>query len=173
MTALAAAELPPSPFEELCPPLAPDEAVLEADRCLECGGPYAPAPCTLACPAGIDVPGFVGALSRGEPGEAAATIFEENLLGGTCARVCPVELLCEGACVLAHEGRRPVEIGLLQRYATDWAFEHEPALRPAPPRNGHRAAVIGAGPAGIVCAGELAARGYAVTVYDEREEPGG
>jgi dihydropyrimidine dehydrogenase (NAD+) subunit PreT len=161
-------------FAELRLPLTPPEAVLEAERCLDCGGPYAPAPCSVACPAGIDVPSFVGALARNRPDEAAETILAENLLGGTCARVCPVELLCEGACVLEHEGRQPIGIAALQRFATDWAFEAgvEPRVREALPTR-KRVAVIGAGPAGMVCAGELAALGHTVTVYDGREEVGG
>lgn len=160
-------------FEELTPPLSREEAVLEADRCLECGGPYAEAPCVTACPAGVDVPAFVAAIARGEPEEAAATIFAENLLGGTCARVCPVETLCAGACLLQHEGRAPIEIGRLQRFATELVLQTGVPLRRAQPRNWYRVAVIGAGPAGLVCAGELAARGFDVTVYDERTEPGG
>lgn len=163
----------PSVFEELRPPLTESEALLEADRCLECGGPYAPAPCVTACPANVDVPAFVGALARGETEAAAATIFAENLLGGTCARVCPVETLCEAACLLAHEGRRPLEIARLQRFATDAALDADRPLRRARPRNWYSVAVIGAGPAGLVCAGELAARGFDVTVYDERVEGGG
>ena len=161
-------------FAELHLPLAPPEAVVEAERCLDCGGPYAPAPCSVACPAGIDVPSFVGALARNRPGEAAETILAENLLGGTCARVCPVELLCEGACVLVHEGRPPIQIAALQRFATDWAFEEGilPRRVTATP-TGKRVAVIGAGPAGMACAGELAALGHAVEVYDGREEVGG
>lgn len=161
-----------SVFQELSPPLSDDEALLEADRCLECGAPYAEAPCTVACPADVDVSAFIGAIARQDPGRAAATILAENLLGGTCARVCPVEILCEGACVLHHEGRRPVEIGRLQRYATDHALS-EGFSPPVAPRNGFRVAVIGAGPAGLACAGELAVLGYRVTVHDEREEPGG
>jgi glutamate synthase (NADPH/NADH) small chain len=160
-------------FEELVPPLSAAEALIEADRCLECGGPYADAPCAVACPAGIDVPAFVAAIARGEPEAAAATIFAENLLGGTCARVCPVEVLCQGACVLEHEGVPPIAIGRLQRYATDRAFRTRVPARRAASSTGRRVAVIGAGPAGLVCAGELAALGHAVTVYDERHEPGG
>ncbi len=160
-------------FLELRPPLTAEEAVLEADRCLECGGPYAAAPCFLACPAEIDVPRFVTAIAAGDPAQAATTIFDENLLGGTCARVCPVEVLCEGACVLEHEGRRPIAIGALQRFATDWALAQAQPLRNRERPNGRRVAVIGAGPAGLACAGELAARGYAVTVFDERDEVGG
>jgi dihydropyrimidine dehydrogenase (NAD+) subunit PreT len=163
----------PGLFDELKPPLAAAEVAVEADRCLRCGGPHAPAPCSVSCPAGIDVAGFVAALAREDPGEAASLIFAENLLGGTCARVCPVEALCEGACVLAGEDRRPVEIGLLQRYATDWALERELRFRRAAPPTGRHVAVVGAGPAGLVCAGELAALGHRVTVYEAREELGG
>ncbi len=159
-------------LEELKPPLDDAGAVVEADRCLECGGVHAPAPCTVACPADVDVPGFVTAIADGDPTRAAELIFAENLLGGTCARVCPTELLCEGACVLVHEGRRPVEIGRLQRHAADLALGEQP-LRTRSAPTGFSVAVIGAGPAGLACAGELAARGHEVTVYDERREVGG
>jgi dihydropyrimidine dehydrogenase (NAD+) subunit PreT len=162
-----------STFEELRPPMTWSEALLEADRCLECGAAYAEAPCVTACPANVDVPAFVAALARGEREVAAATIFAENLLGGTCARVCPVETLCEAACVLSHEGRRPIEIARLQRFATDGALDADTPLRHAHPRNWYSVAVLGAGPAGLVCAGELAASGFDVTVYDERLEGGG
>jgi len=160
-------------FEELVSQLTRAEAIVEAERCLECGGPHAEAPCVTACPAGVDVPAFVAAIARDDPDTAAATIFAENLLGGTCARVCPVEMLCEGACVLRHEGRKPIEIGRLQRFATDAGLDCGAPLRRSGPRNWYPVAVIGAGPAGLVCAGELAARGFDVTVYDERVEPGG
>lgn len=160
-------------FAELRPPLTESEALLEADRCLECGAAYAEAPCVTACPAHVDVPAFVTALARGDRDAAAATIFADNLLGGTCARVCPVETLCEAACVLTHEGRRPIEIARLQRFATDGALDADLPMRRARPRNWYSVAVIGAGPAGLVCAGELAARGFDVTVYDERAEGGG
>ncbi len=160
-------------FPELAPPFAEEEALLHADACLECGGPNAPAPCAEACPADIDVPGFVGAIARGDPVGAAELILAENLLGGTCARVCPVETLCEGACVLPHEGRRPIPIGRLQRYATEVAFER--GIRPPARRHatGRRVAVLGAGPAGLACAGELALLGHDVTVYEARGEIGG
>jgi dihydropyrimidine dehydrogenase (NAD+) subunit PreT len=160
-------------FEELVSPLTRVEAIVEAERCLECGGPYAEAPCVTACPAGVNVPAFVEAIARDDLDTAAATIFAENLLGGTCARVCPVEMLCEGACVLRHEGRKPIEVGRLQRFATDAGLDSGAPLRRSSPRNWYPVAVIGAGPAGLVCAGELAARGFDVTVYDERVEPGG
>ena len=170
---MSATEVGEPLFEELRPPLSREAALLEADRCLECGGPHAPAPCMVACPAGVDVAGFIAAIADDDPASAAETIFAENLLGGTCARVCPVEVLCERACVLTATGRRPIEIAALQRYATDLALEDGHTIRARPLRNGRRVAVIGAGPSGLVCAGELAARGYAVTVFDERTEVGG
>jgi glutamate synthase (NADPH/NADH) small chain len=171
---MSAASVLAEPFAELSPPLAADEVVLEAERCLQCGGPYAPAPCVTACPAGVDVPSFVDALSRDDPYAAARTIYEENLLGGTCARVCPAEVLCQGACVLIHEGRRPVSIAALQRFATDHALARgiHPRRVTAAPRPG-LVAVIGAGPAGLACAGELAALGHRVSVYDGRDDIGG
>jgi dihydropyrimidine dehydrogenase (NAD+) subunit PreT len=160
-------------FEEINPPLSALDAVVEADRCLGCGGVHAPAPCSVACPADIDVPSFVSAIADSDLGRAADVIFADNLLGGTCARVCPTELLCEGACVLVHEGREPIEIGRLQRHAADAALAEGRELRRRAAPTGYRVAVIGAGAAGLACAGELAARGHDVTVYDEREEPGG
>jgi dihydropyrimidine dehydrogenase (NAD+) subunit PreT len=160
-------------MRELRQPLTAEAAVVEADRCLECGGAHAPAPCVAGCPANVDVPRFVGAIAAGDPATAARTIFDENVLGGTCARVCPVEVLCQKDCVVIHEGRPPIEIGALQRYATDWAYRNGMPLRTAARSNRKSVAVVGAGPAGLAAAGELATRGYAVTVYDEREEVGG
>jgi dihydropyrimidine dehydrogenase (NAD+) subunit PreT len=160
-------------FGELHPPLGREDALLEADRCLECGGPHALAPCMVACPAGVDVARFVGSIADDDPEAAADTIFAENLLGSTCARVCPAEVLCEGACVLAEVGRKPIAIAALQRYAMDHALANGATIREPSPWNGRRVAVIGAGPAGLVCAGELSALGYAVTVFDERAEVGG
>jgi dihydropyrimidine dehydrogenase (NAD+) subunit PreT len=151
-------------FPELRPPLEAAEAMLEADRCLECAGPYAPAPCLTACPAGIDVPRFVREIAEGRPLAAAGTLYRENLLAGTCARVCPVEVLCEAACVLHHDGQRPIAIA---------ARATSLSLRTSAAPNGRSVAVIGAGPAGLVCAGELAARGFDVVVYDEHDEVGG
>jgi glutamate synthase (NADPH/NADH) small chain len=159
---------------ELRSELSTATALIEADRCLACGGPHAQAPCTVACPADIDVPGFISAIAAGDPLGAAETIFSENLLGGTCARVCPVEVLCEGACVLRNEGRRPIEIARLQRYATDSvAGEANAPFRRRSPSTGRRIVVVGAGPAGMVCAGELATLGHEVTIYDEHAEVGG
>jgi glutamate synthase (NADPH/NADH) small chain len=160
-------------FEELHPPIGAEEALAEADRCLECGGPYAPAPCVVQCPASVDVPTFVGQIAAGDPEQAALTIFRENILGATCARVCPVEVLCEGACVLEREGRRPVRIAALQRYATDGALAREVAPRRRGAAAKGRVAVLGAGPAGLACAGELAALGHEVLVHDAHTEIGG
>ncbi len=163
----------PGLTDELRPPLNPEQAIVEAERCLECGGPEAEAPCVTACPTDVDIPTFVGALARGQSDAAAETVFVANLLSGTCARVCPVEVLCEAACVLEREGRRPVEIGRLHRHAADWGLKAGRRWRRVAPALGRRVAVLGAGPAGLACAGELAALGFTVTVYDAREEPGG
>jgi dihydropyrimidine dehydrogenase (NAD+) subunit PreT len=160
-------------FPELRSPLAPEEAVLEADRCLECSGPFAVAPCMLACPALVDVPRFISEIASARPLEAARTIYRDNLLGGTCARVCPVEVLCEQACVLNHQGQPPIAVAALQRYATDEARAAGVPFRERAVPNGRSVAVIGAGPAGLTCAGELAARGFDVVVFDEHTEVGG
>lgn len=166
----------PTPvFEEEHPPFSDEEAVVEAKRCLQCGGPIAPAPCTEACPTSIDVPGFIEEIEEGRPLDAADTIFASNLLGGSCARVCPVEELCEGACVLDEEGRKPIAIGKLQRHATDTALlgdDWTQEQNVIPTQSGH-VGVIGAGPAGLACAGRLVQRGYQVTVYEQRALPGG
>jgi dihydropyrimidine dehydrogenase (NAD+) subunit PreT len=161
-------------FAEAHPPLARDEAIVEAEACLQCGGPYTPAPCTVACPSAIDVPGFIREIAAGRPLEAARIIFNANILGGTCARVCPVEELCQGACVLEKRGRRAIQIGRLQRFATDSLEDQEAAgdLPPATP-TGPSVGVIGAGPAGLACAAELARLGYSVVVYERRTMPGG
>lgn len=160
-------------FPDLKPPLEADEAAVEAERCLECGGPYAVAPCVEACPAAVDVPGFIAAIARGEVGQAAEIIFSHNILGASCARVCPVEQFCEGACVLRTEGRRPVSIGRLQRFAAESQLSRRACFRAAENPNGKRVSIIGGGPAGLSCAGELALKGYRVVVYDKNEDFGG
>ena len=161
-------------FPEYLPPYSSEEEALrEAERCLECGGPLAPAPCVAACPARVDVPRFIKEIIERDYESSARTIFAANVLGGTCARVCPVEELCEGACVLLDEGRRPVEIGRLQRFATDWALERGVEYFERKGNNGKSVGVIGAGPAGLSCAAELAKLGYQVTVYDSYFDHGG
>jgi len=153
---------------EVLPPLSEHEASVEAYRCLFCFD----APCTHACPTHIDVPGFIKKIATGNLTGSARTIMEANILGATCARVCPVEELCEGACVLNAE-HRPIMIGRLQRHATDHVFENGIRLfRPGSP-TGRRVAVVGAGPAGLSCAAELARLGHAVTLFEKREMPGG
>lgn len=164
---------PAGVFEQARSPLTAEQAVVEAERCLQCGGPEAEAPCVIACPAHVDIPSFITALAGRHADAAATTVFAENLLSGTCGRVCPVEVLCEGACVLEREGRRPVEVGRLHRYAADWGLAAGRRFGSVAPRRPGRVAVLGAGPAGLVCAGELAALGYEVTVYEARPEPGG
>ncbi|MFB6286306.1 MAG: FAD-dependent oxidoreductase [Candidatus Bipolaricaulia bacterium] len=162
-------------FEEIHPPLDDDRAVLEASRCLECGRDGRPAPCAEACPTRIDVPKFIREIRLGHPTAAAETIFASNVLGGTCARVCPVDELCEGACVLLDEGRRAVEIGRLQRYATDQALASEAYAHPLTPQASTplSVGVVGAGPAGLACAAELAQLGHDPTIYERHEMPGG
>ena len=153
---------------EQLPPLTPNAAAIEADRCLYCYD----APCTHACPTHINIPGFIKKISTGNLRGSAATIFASNLLGATCARVCPVQELCEGACVLGAE-HKPIAIGRLQRFAMDYASEHGnyPSVHAAP--TGRTIAIVGSGPAGLSCAGTLAMLGYAVTIIEQRNLPGG
>jgi glutamate synthase (NADPH/NADH) small chain len=130
------------------------------------------APCTHACPTHINIPRFIKKIATGNLRGSAATIFASNLLGATCARVCPVQELCEGACVLGSD-HKPIAIGRLQRFAMDYAREHNsyPAVTATP--SGKSIAVIGAGPAGLSCSGELAMMGHAVTIFEKSKMPGG
>jgi glutamate synthase (NADPH/NADH) small chain len=156
-------------FADARPPLTPHEAVAEANRCYFCHD----APCREACPTGIDIPGFIRKIATGNLRGSALTILEANIFGGSCARVCPTEILCEAACVRMTEEERPVRIGALQRRATDWLMAHDPApFRRAAP-TGKRVAVVGAGPAGLSCAHRLAVLGHAVTVFEARPKAGG
>ena len=141
---------------------------MESNRCLFCYD----APCIRACPTHIDVPGFIKKISTDNLTGSARTILESNLLGATCARVCPVQELCEGACVLNSE-HRPIMIGRLQRYAMDYLYAKGINVFAAASPTGRRIAVIGAGPARLSCAGELACRGHAVTVFEKRALSGG
>lgn len=156
-------------FADLHPPYSRHEAAVAADRCYFCHD----APCVAACPTAIDIPLFVRQIATGMPRAAAKTIFDRNILGGMCARACPTETLCEQACVREAAEGQPVEIGRLQRFATDalMARDGHPYERAAP--TGRRVAVVGAGPAGLACAHRLALRGHAVTLFDARAKAGG
>ncbi|MBF9047542.1 FAD-dependent oxidoreductase [Rhodobacterales bacterium LSUCC0031] len=156
-------------FVDLHAALDPHEALVAADRCYFCHD----APCITACPTTIDIPLFIRQIATGTPEAAAKTIFDQNILGGMCARVCPTETLCEQACVREAAEGKPVEIGRLQRYATDTLMAQgiHPFRRAAP--TGKHVAVVGAGPAGLACAHRLAMHGHAVTIYDARPKAGG
>ncbi|MFD3446030.1 NAD(P)-dependent oxidoreductase [Microbacteriaceae bacterium 4G12] len=155
-------------FEEIAPSLSQREALQEANRCLYCYD----APCIQACPTSIDIPTFIKKIASGNEKGAAVTIMKANPIGASCARVCPTEELCEGACVLNHE-TKPIMIGNLQRHATDWAIKNEQSLFQPGKQNGKKVAVIGGGPAGLSAARELAFFGYEVTIYEAEEEAGG
>jgi glutamate synthase (NADPH/NADH) small chain len=157
-------------FAEIHPPFARQAAVVEANRCLFCYD----APCTNACPTHIDVPRFIKKISSGNLRGSAMTILEANVLGLSCSRVCPVDVLCEGACVLHRYNKEPIEIGRLQRHAMDYWYETGQAKAPAPPDvKPAKITCIGAGPASLACAAELRRRGYGVTVFDSRAQAGG
>jgi dihydropyrimidine dehydrogenase (NAD+) subunit PreT len=154
---------------EMTPPLTQDEARVEADRCYYCYD----APCVEACPTGIDIPGFIRKISTGNLRGSAVTILESNIFGGSCARVCPTEVLCEEVCVRQAQQGKPVTIGSLQRVATDvlMATGEHPFTRA--PLTGKTVAVVGAGPAGLACAHRLALLGHAVVVFEAKPKPGG
>ena len=156
-------------FADMHPPLTPSEAIIDADRCYFC---YA-APCTTACPTGIDIPGFIQRIRSGNLKGSAYTILSENIMGGMCARVCPTEVLCEQACVRNTHEDRPVRIGLLQRYATDPVFDEAIPLFERAPATGCTVAVVGGGPAGLSCAHRLAMLGHSATVFEPKEKLGG
>lgn len=155
-------------FSEYLPPLTDHEALVEANRCLYCFD----APCIQACPTHIDIPSFIKKIATENLRGSARVILESNFLGGTCARVCPVQELCEGACVLGKE-HNPIEIGRLQRYSTDHQAQKGIDLFRAGVPTGKKIAVVGSGPAGISCAAELAKQGHAVTLLERRELGGG
>lgn len=157
-----------SAWQELLPPLTDYEATTEANRCLYCYD----APCMQACPTHIDIPTFIRKISTGNLRGSARTILEANFLGGTCARVCPVQELCEGACVLGAD-HKPIQIGRLQRHAVDHVQDRGVQLFKAGPSTGKSVAVVGSGPAGLSAAAELAQAGHAVTLLEKRELAGG
>jgi glutamate synthase (NADPH/NADH) small chain len=156
------------PFGERIPPLRSEEALVEAGRCLYCFD----APCTSACPTHIDIPAFIKKIATGNLKGSARVILESNILGASCARVCPVEQLCEGACV-RNDVDHPVAIGRLQRHATDYVADRGIKLFQPGQSNGYAVAIVGAGPAGLACAAELARAGCAVTVYEREAQLGG
>ncbi|HUL45128.1 MAG TPA: NAD(P)-dependent oxidoreductase [Bacteroidota bacterium] len=157
-------------FSELHTALTKNQAVAEANRCLFCYD----SPCMKACPTHIDISTFIKKIASGNVKGSAKTILESNWIALTCAKACPVEVLCEGACVYNARGERPIEIGRLQRYTMDWYFgKGMPQLfTPAAP-NGKSVGIIGSGPAGLACGAELALLGYAVTMYEGRNAAGG
>ncbi len=156
-------------FSDLHPPLTRSEALIEADRCYFCYD----APCTTACPTGIDIPGFIQKIRSDNLRGSAHTILRENIMGGMCARVCPTEVLCEEACVRNTHEEKPVEIGLLQRHATDPVFESHEQLFERAATSGKKIAVVGGGPAGLSCAHRLAVLGHDVVVFNRDDKPGG
>jgi glutamate synthase (NADPH/NADH) small chain len=157
-------------FGELKPALTSQAAVIEADRCLNCFD----APCTAACPTHIDVPGFIKRIASGNLRGSALRILDANILGASCARVCPVDVLCEGACVMQRQNHKPIQIALLQRHAMDafWASGETPPAKTAGTRK-LRVACIGGGPASLACAAELCRAGARATVIERRQLPGG
>jgi glutamate synthase (NADPH/NADH) small chain len=170
---IAAGRLSPEAYAEnfgdLHPPLDHHEALVESDRCYFCYD----APCMHACPTTIDIPMFIRQIGNGNPLGAAKTIFDQNILGGMCARVCPTETLCEEACVREAAEGKPVQIGRLQRYATDTAMARNRQFYERAAPTGRKVAVVGAGPAGLACAHRLAMHGHDVIVFEAREKSGG
>lgn len=156
-------------FSDIHPPLSRSEALIEADRCYFCYD----APCTTACPTGIDIPGFIQKIRSNNLKGSAHTILKENIMGGMCARVCPTEVLCEEACVRNLHEEQPVRIGLLQRHATDPVFDEDLQLFERGEPTGKRVAVVGGGPAGLSCAHRLAVLGHDVVIFNRDSKLGG
>lgn len=157
-------------FDDLHPPLNAEQISVEASRCLFCHD----APCVTACPTSIDIPKFIRQIATGNLTGSARTILSANIMGGTCARACPTEILCENKCVLNAGEHDPIEIGALQRHAVDHQIAKDgphPFARAS--KSGKTIAIIGAGPAGLACAHALAVKGYTVEIFEAREKPGG
>jgi glutamate synthase (NADPH/NADH) small chain len=156
-------------FSDIAPRFDQNDARVAAERCLFCYD----APCVQACPTAIDIPLFIREIAAGNPHGAAKTILTANIMGGMCGRVCPTETLCEEVCVREYAEGKPVEIGRLQRYATDVLFESGKQIFSQGTASGRRVAVVGGGPAGLACAHKLATLGHEVTVFEAREKAGG
>lgn len=157
-------------FSDVHPPFEHAEgAIIEADRCINCYD----APCTKSCPTSIDVPLFIKQISSGNIKGSAKTIFTSNIMGGGCSKVCPVEKLCEGACVYNLLEEEPISIAKLQRYSTEKAIQEKWKLFERKPSNGKKVAVVGAGPAGLACAHALSLQGVDVTIFEKEEKGGG
>ncbi len=156
-------------FAQLKPLMNDTQAYYESARCLFCYD----APCVHACPTGIDIPLFIRQIHSGNVAGSAKTIYDANWLGYACGKVCPTEVLCEGACVYNHQDVKPIEIGRLQSYATSKVIQSDKRLFQTAPDNGKKVAVIGAGPAGISCACELRMRGFSVDVFEAKTQPSG
>ena len=156
-------------FDDISPPLDRQAALIAAQRCFYCYD----APCIKACPTGIDIPSFIRRITTDNLRGAATDILGANIFGGMCSRVCPTEILCEGSCVRNRPEDAPVQIGALQRYATDWVFQDDAKLFERGADTGMLVAVVGAGPAGLACAHALARAGHRVVVFDAHEKAGG
>jgi len=156
-------------FEELISPFSDNSAVIEANRCLYCFD----APCIKACPTHIDIPTFIKKISTGNIIGSAKTIYEANWIALTCAKACPVDDLCEGACVFIEKGEKPIEIGRLQRFSVEHLLNNETKnLFIKKPANGKSIGIVGSGPAGLACGAELAVLGYDVQIYESDKIPG-
>ena len=157
-------------FADIHPPFDGTGATIEANRCLYCFD----APCTAACPTHIDVPRFIKKIAQGNLRGSALTILDANILGASCSRVCPVDVLCEGACVYHRYNKQPIEIGRLQRFAMDAFYQNGPALSSkATEQRAGKVACIGAGPASLAFAAELRQRGFSATIFERKSLPGG
>lgn len=155
-------------FHEVSPGLSPDEAMLEAERCMQCKKPK----CVSGCPVCIDIPSFIAEIALGNFRKAAEIIKSENMLPAICGRVCPQETQCEGECILAGK-EKPIKIGSLERFIADWERAHGTSVPEKMPSTGHHVAIVGSGPAGLTAAAELSRLGHKVTLFESLHEAGG